>query len=219
VALVGPTGSGKSTVANLLLRFYEVDEGRVEVDGRDVRDYTLESLSQAIGFVPQESVLFSGTIRENIGYGRPEAPMVAVEQAARAANAHDFILALPGGYDAPVGERGVTLSGGQKQRISIARALLRDPRILVLDEATSALDVESEALVQDALNRLMAERTTLVIAHRLSTIRHASLILVLQHGRIVERGTHDRLVAQQGVYAGLVQRMERGESGALALGT
>jgi subfamily B ATP-binding cassette protein MsbA len=185
------------------MRFYDPTEGRVEVDGRDVRDVTLHSLRSQIALVPQETILFGGTIEENILYGRFGATDEEVIDAAKAANAHEFISALPQGYQTEVGERGVKLSGGQRQRIAIARAVLKDPRILILDEATSALDAESEALVQDALERLMRRRTTIVIAHRLSTIRCADRILVLSGGRIVEQGRHEDLLALGGMYSRL----------------
>ena len=200
VALVGPSGAGKTTVASLIPRFYEVTSGAITVDGSDIRRVSLASLREQIAVVPQEPVLFGISIRENIAYGRLEASEEEIVAAARAANAHGFINDLPDGYDTLVGERGVKLSGGQRQRIAIARAVLRDPRILILDEATSSLDTESERLVQDALERLMAGRTTLVIAHRLSTIRRADRILVLEAGQIVEEGTHQDLLAAEGLY-------------------
>jgi ATP-binding cassette, subfamily B, bacterial MsbA len=205
-ALVGESGSGKSTVANLIPRFYDVGQGSVRVDGFDVRDVPCASLRSQVGIVPQETLLFSGTVRENIAYGRLDATQTEIEEAARAANAHEFVMNLPDGYATLVGERGLTLSGGQRQRIAIARALLKDPRILILDEATSSLDARAEALVQEALERLMAGRTTLVIAHRLSTVRKADQILVMDAGRIVERGTHDELLRMEGVFARLYHR-------------
>jgi len=203
VALVGPSGAGKSTIADVIPRFYDVTDGAVLVDGHDVRKVTSGSLREHIGIVPQETILFSGTIRDNIAYGKPDASDEEVEQAARAANAHGFIMQLEHGYKTVVGERGVRLSGGERQRIAIARALLKDPRILILDEATSSLDAASERLVQGALEGLMRGRTTLVIAHRLSTITKADRIIVLADGRIVEQGTFDELMGKEGLFAGL----------------
>jgi ABC-type multidrug transport system fused ATPase/permease subunit len=205
VALVGPSGSGKSTIVSLLPRLYDVSDGRILIDGVDVRDYRLSALRQSIAIVQQESMVFSGSVRDNLKYGRPHARDEEVVEAAKAANAHEFIAALPGGYDTQLGERGVNLSGGQRQRLSIARALLKDPRILILDEATSALDTESEALVQAALERLMHGRTCFIIAHRLSTVRGADRILVIQNGRVAEEGPHEALLARNGLYARLVQ--------------
>lgn len=202
-AVVGPTGSGKSTLVRLLLRFYDPDAGRVTIDGHDVRDLDLGDLRRLTGLVSQDVYLFHGTVRENIAYGRPDASLEDVVAAATVAEVHDFVMTLPAGYDTIVGERGQKLSGGQRQRISIARAVLKDPVILLLDEATSAVDNETEAAIQRSLERISADRTTLVIAHRLSTVRNADVIHVLDRGRIVERGTHDELVTREGPYAAL----------------
>jgi ATP-binding cassette subfamily B protein len=201
VALLGATGSGKSTIINLVPRFYDASTGRVVVDGHDVRDVRFESLRAQIGIVLQETTLFSGTIRENIAYGRPDASLEQVVAAARAAAAHDFITDFPLGYETPVGERGSTLSGGQKQRIAIARALLTDPRILILDDSTSSVDVATEFQIQQALERLMVGRTSFVIAQRISTVRNADQILVLDKGRVAARGTHDELLESSEIYA------------------
>ena len=203
IALVGPSGAGKSTVASLLPRFYDVTEGAIFVDGHDVRDVTLASLREQVGIVPQETNLFNDTVYNNILYGRLDATRDEVIAAAKAANADEFIKQLPKGYDTQLGDRGVNISGGQRQRISIARAILKNPRILILDEATSALDTESERIVQEALDRLMVGRTSFVIAHRLSTIQNAAKIIVLDKGSIVEEGTHQQLMAKHGLYAHL----------------
>ena len=200
VAVVGPSGSGKTTLINLIHRFYDPVAGVVTIDGYDLKSVILQSLYQQIALVPQEMHLFGGTIRDNIRYGRVSASDEEIVSAAHAANAHDFITALPDGYDTLVGEKGVNLSGGQRQRIAIARAVLKDPRILIIDEATSSLDTESESLVQDALDRLMKGRTTFVVAHRLSTIQQADRILVLDKGRLVEEGTHTALLDKKGLY-------------------
>lgn len=209
VALVGPSGAGKTTLVSLLPRFWDVAEGRIRLDGVDVRDLRLADLRGAIGLVPQEPALFSGTVRENIAYARPAAARDEVEAAARAAHAHEFVERLPHGYDTVVGERGVKLSGGQRQRVAIARAILKDPAVLVLDEATSSLDTESERLIEDAMERLLVGRTTLIIAHRLSTVRRADRLVVMDHGRIVEQGTHADLLARGGLYARLYQHQFR----------
>ncbi len=201
LALVGPSGGGKSTTCSLLPRFYDVHSGTIFIDGQDVRSVTQESLRRAIGIVQQDVYLFDGTVRDNIAYGRPDATDEEIAQAARQANIHEFIESLPAGYDTVVGERGSRLSGGQKQRIAIARVFLKNPAILILDEATSALDNESEEAVQESLSRLAADRTTIVIAHRLSTIKGADEIATIEHGKVVERGTHAELLARGGTYA------------------
>lgn len=203
VALVGESGSGKSTIADLLPRFYDVTEGSIRIDGRDIREYKLEDLHRHIGIVSQESILFNDTVRNNIAFGLDDAPMEQIIEAAKIAHAHEFIVNLEHGYDSVIGERGNKLSGGQKQRLSIARAVMKNPSILILDEATSALDTESEKIVQGALDELMKDRTSLIIAHRLSTVTNADEILVLSKGRIIERGTHQELLALKGNYFNL----------------
>jgi ABC-type transport system involved in Fe-S cluster assembly fused permease/ATPase subunit len=211
VAIVGPSGAGKSTISRILFRFYELTSGRVLIDGQDIRDVTQASLRAAIGMVPQDTVLFNDTILYNIRYGRPEATDAQVREAARLAQIHDFIMTLPQGYDSLVGERGLKLSGGEKQRVAIARTILKSPPILMLDEATSALDSHTEKDIQDALERVARERTSLVIAHRLSTVVHADNIIVLDHGAIVEQGTHVELLARGGLYASLWARQREAD--------
>jgi ATP-binding cassette subfamily B protein len=208
VAIVGPSGTGKSTIARLLFRFYDVDAGAIEIDGQDIRNVTQDSLRRAIGVVPQDTVLFNDTIYYNIAYGRPGAPRAEIEEAARLARIHDFASALPDGYDTMVGERGLKLSGGEKQRVAIARVILKAPRILIFDEATSALDTKTEREIQASLAEVSAGRTTLVIAHRLSTIVDADEILVLEGGRIAERGHHRELLLRRGVYATMWARQQ-----------
>jgi ABC-type multidrug transport system fused ATPase/permease subunit len=205
VAIVGPTGAGKSTLVSLLPRFYDPAAGRILLDGVDIRDLTLESLREKVSLVLQEPLLFSGSIADNIRYGRLEASDEEVMEAARAANAHDFIARLPEQYQTQLGERGAKVSGGERQRISVARAFLKNAPILILDEPTSSIDSKTEAVILDALDRLMAGRTTFMIAHRLSTIRRADLILVMDKGRVVERGTHEQLLRRGGLYAQLHQ--------------
>jgi len=211
VALVGPSGGGKTTMANLIPRFYDPTKGRIMVDNQDIREVALKSLRGQMGIVTQETILFNDSVRNNIAYGDPEAPFERIVNCARIANAHEFIMALPQGYDTVIGERGVKLSGGQKQRIAIARAILKDPEILIFDEATSSLDSESELLVQEALDRLMKGHTTLVIAHRLSTVRRADRIVVIDRGRIVEEGKHEDLMERSGLYRRLYDLQFREE--------
>lgn len=203
IAIVGPSGAGKTTVVNLIPRFYDPVAGSIRIDNIDIHAVTLQSLRAQVGIVPQETILFSGTIFENIIYGKLEAAKEEVIAAAKVANAHNFIMEMADGYETPVGERGAQLSGGQRQRIAIARAVLKNPRILILDEATSALDTESELLVQQALDRLMIGRTSFVIAHRLATVQRAHLILVMENGKIVEHGNHEALVKADGLYSKL----------------
>lgn len=222
VALLGKTGSGKTSLVNLLPRFYDVTGGSVTIDGTDVRDVDLKSLRKQIGMVLQDSLLFSATIGENIAYGHPDTTKEAIIEAAKAANAHDFIMEFPEGYETEIGERGVTLSGGQRQRVAIARALLIDPRILILDDSTSSVDTKTEFLIQEALNRLMEGRTTFVIAQRLTTVQNADQILVLDHGEIAERGTHQELLDKDGLYAEIyrlqLEDQERLRNELMALG-
>jgi ABC transporter fused permease/ATP-binding protein len=216
IAIVGPSGAGKSTITQLLLRFYEPDSGKIVIDGKDAREYTLTELRDQMAIVPQDVLLFGGTIRENILYGNPDATEQEIIDAAKKANAHEFVTSFPEAYNTIVGERGITLSGGQRQRIAIARAVLKDPSILILDEATSSLDSESERLVQEALDKLMEGRTSFIVAHRLSTIRNASRILVIDQGQVTESGTHDELIAlENGVYANL-SRLQYEQKGIMA---
>jgi ABC-type multidrug transport system fused ATPase/permease subunit len=211
VAVVGPTGAGKTTLMNLIPRFYDPRSGRILLDGHDVRALSLESLRRQISLVSQEPLLFSGTVAQNIRYGRLDATRDEIETAARAANAHDFIARLPLGYDTEIGEQGARLSGGERQRICVARAFLKDAPILILDEPTSSIDSKTEAVILDALDRLMVGRTTFMIAHRLSTVRHADLIVALDRGTLAEQGTHDQLIARGGLYKQLhdVQTTQR----------
>jgi ATP-binding cassette, subfamily B, bacterial MsbA len=211
IALVGPSGAGKSSLVNLIPRFFDVNEGRILIDGHDLRDVTIASLREQIGKVTQETVLFNDTVRNNIAYGQPDVPMSKVEEAARMALAHDFILNMPDGYNTKIGEKGTRLSGGERQRLAIARAILKNAPILILDEATSALDMESELYVQAALANLMQGRTVFVIAHRLSTVRRATRIAVIEGGQITEIGTHEELMQHSGTYQRLYNMQFIGE--------
>jgi len=212
VALVGRSGAGKTTVTDLVARFHDPTEGRILLNGVDIRDFRLRTYRDLVAIVPQDVFLFDGSVRDNIAYGRHQATEEEVLDAARRANAHEFIVNLPEGYETFVGERGVKLSGGQQQRLAIARAILARPQVLILDEATSNLDTESEQLIQAAMSTLLAGRTTFIIAHRLSTVRRASLILLLEDGRIIEQGTHEELMNLRGVYHGMVQRQAEAQS-------
>jgi ATP-binding cassette, subfamily B, heavy metal transporter len=214
LAIVGPSGAGKSTIARLLFRFYDVDRGAIRIDGQDIRDVTQSSLRRAIGVVPQDTVLFNDSVYYNIAYGKPGAAREEIEHAAQLARIHDFVSGLPDGYKSQVGERGLKLSGGEKQRVAIARVILKGPRILVFDEATSALDTKTEREIQSSLEEVSAHRTTLIVAHRLSTVIHADEILVLDQGRVVERGDHAGLLAKNGVYAAMWQRQQEAERAA-----
>jgi ATP-binding cassette subfamily B protein len=214
--LLGSTGSGKTTIAQLIPRFYDVSTGRITLDGIDIRDVRLRDLRRQIGIIMQDTLLFSTTIRDNIAYGRDDLSLDAITAAAKAARAHEFIMQCPDGYDTWVGERGVTLSGGQRQRLAIARAFVSDPRLLILDDATSSVDMETEWLIQQALAELMADRTTLIIAQRLRTLKLADTILVLEQGRIVQRGPHEELVAQTGVYRHIYDLQLRDQEAFLA---
>ena len=211
MALVGSSGAGKTTLCSLIPRFYDVNSGTIRIDGKDIREVTLKSLRSQIGIVQQDVYLFAGTIMENIRYGKPDATEEEIIEAAKNANAHDFIMSFPDGYHTDIGQRGIKLSGGQKQRLSIARVFLKNPPILIFDEATSALDNESEKVVQDSLEKLAANRTTFVIAHRLSTIKNAEKILVLSEEGIEEEGTHEELLAKKGIYEHLYMMQFKNE--------
>ena len=217
IGLVGKSGVGKTTTINLIARFYDVDDGAISIDGVDIRRIALRDLRQQIGIVLQEPVLFSGTVAENIGYGKPGAPFSEIVEAARLANVHNFIVAKPDGYETQVGEQGGNLSGGERQRVAIARAMLHDPKILILDEATSSVDVETERQIQESLGRMVKGRTTFAIAHRLATLRHADRLVVLHDGRIVEMGTHAELLARNAIFCDLVE-MQREASEIIAVG-
>jgi len=217
IAFVGPSGAGKSSLVNLIPRFFDVNEGRILIDGYDLRDVTIDSLRQQIGKVTQETVLFNDTVRNNIAYGQPDVPLSKVQEAARMALAHDFILKMPDGYNTKIGEKGTRLSGGERQRLAIARAILKNAPILILDEATSALDMESEQYVQAALANLMQGRTVFVIAHRLSTVRRATRIAVIERGQITEIGTHDELMRKSGMYRRLYD-MQFNDAGLVGAG-
>ena len=205
LAIVGMSGAGKSTLLSLLPRFYDPEKGSILIDGQDIREFTIDSLRSHIGIVTQETILFNDTVGNNIAFGRPDAKIEDIIEASKAANSHNFIMRMPDAYDTVIGDRGIKLSGGEKQRIAIARALFKDPPILILDEATSQLDTESERLVQEAINRLMANRTVFVIAHRLSTVEHADTIVVLDGGRIIETGDHKELLGKSGMYKRLYE--------------
>ena len=208
IGLAGHSGAGKSTLINLICRFYDTEEGQILIDGQDIRNVRLKSLRDQIGVVLQEPFLFNGSVAENIAYGNPDAVLEDVVAASRAANAYDFVLNLPDGFDTVLGERGARLSGGEKQRVSIARAILRDPRILILDEATASMDTETESQIQEALERLVKGRTTFAIAHRLSTLKYSSRLLIIEKGHLAEIGTHDELIAQEGIYARLCRMQQ-----------
>jgi ABC-type multidrug transport system fused ATPase/permease subunit len=205
IALVGQSGSGKSTIVQLLMKFYNIDKGSIKINNKNLDDYDITDIRKSIGIVPQEVIMFGGSIKENILYGKPNASNDELIDAAKKANAYDFIMEFPEQFETIVGERGIKLSGGQRQRIAIARAILKDPSILILDEATSALDAESEKIVQEALDNLMQDRTSIIIAHRLATIKEVDCIYVLENGKIIESGTHNELINQQGLYSSLAK--------------